>query len=52
MNEFVEAVAGRRAPAIDARRAARYFAPGAVAHKSALKGGAWMKVPDWGDAPA
>ena len=51
VHEFVDAVAGDRTPAINAWQAARYLAPGAVAHKSALADGEWMKVPDWGDGP-
>ncbi len=50
VNEFVEAVAKERMPAINAWEAARYMAAGAMAHKSALKGGEVLAVPDWGDA--
>ncbi|MDH7568393.1 MAG: hypothetical protein QHJ73_02235, partial [Armatimonadota bacterium] len=48
VNEFVEAIAGGRRPVIHAWEAARYFAPGVVAHQSALRGGELLKVPDWG----
>jgi predicted dehydrogenase len=51
VHEFVDAVAHDRTPAINAWEAARYLAPGIIAHKSALRGGELMKVPDWGDAP-
>lgn len=51
VHEFVEAVAARRQPAVNAWVAARMFAPGVIAHKSALKGGALLKVPDWGEPP-
>jgi predicted dehydrogenase len=51
VHEFVGAVAGDRMPAINAWEAARYMAPGVMAHKSALKGGELLEVPDWGDAP-
>jgi len=51
VNEFVQAVAARRQPAINAWEAVRYLAPGIVAHKSALRGGELLKVPDWGDPP-
>jgi hypothetical protein len=51
VHEFVDAVAHNRIPAINAWEAARYLAPGVIAHKSALRGGELMKVPDWGDAP-
>jgi predicted dehydrogenase len=52
VNEFVQAVAARRQPAINAWEAVRYLAPGIVAHKSVLRGGELMPVPDWGDPPA
>jgi len=51
VNEFVSAIASERIPAINAWEAARYLAPGVMAHKSAMKDGEWMDVPDWGDAP-
>ncbi|UCH35400.1 MAG: Gfo/Idh/MocA family oxidoreductase [Armatimonadota bacterium] len=51
VHEFVDAVAHNRTPAVNAWEAARYLAPGVIAHQSALRGGELMKVPDWGDAP-
>ena len=51
VHEFVDAVANRRQPAINAWEAVRYMAMGAMAHKSALKDGETLDVPDWGDAP-
>ncbi len=48
VNEFVSAIAAGRAPAIDVIQAVRFMAAGAAAHKSALKDGAVMAVPDWG----
>jgi predicted dehydrogenase len=51
VHEFVEAVAQDRTPAINAWEAARYMAAGVMAHKSALKDGEMLDVPDWGDAP-
>jgi hypothetical protein len=48
VHEFVDAVAKKRQPAISARDAAHYTAAGAMAHKSALKGGEVMDVPNWG----
>lgn len=50
-NEFVEAVAHRRQPAINIWEAVRYMAMGVMAHKSALRDGETLDVPDWGDAP-
>ena len=52
VHEFVDAVANGRRPAINAWEAARYMAPGVMAHKSALKDGALLDVPDWGDPSA
>ncbi len=51
VHEFVAAVAEDRRPAIDAWTAARFMACGAVAHKSALRDGELLDVPDWGDGP-
>ncbi|MBV9468867.1 MAG: hypothetical protein JOZ57_06440, partial [Abitibacteriaceae bacterium] len=51
VHEFVDAVAHDRHPAINAWTATRYLAPGVIAHKSVLRGGELLKVPDWGDAP-
>ena len=50
-NEFVQAVAANRPPAINAWTAVRYMAAGVMAHKSALKDGEVLEVPDWGDGP-
>ena len=36
---------------INACQAVRYMAAGVMAHKSALKDGEILDVPDWGDAP-
>jgi hypothetical protein len=51
VHEFVDAIAHKRLPAINAWEAARYMAAGVMAHKSALKDGEVLDVPDWGDAP-
>jgi predicted dehydrogenase len=51
VHEFVDAVAHDRVPAINVWEAVRYMAAGAVAHKSALRDGEVLEVPDWGDAP-
>jgi len=51
VHEFVDAIAHDRVPAINIWEAVRYMATGAVAHKSALRGGELLPVPDWGDAP-
>jgi hypothetical protein len=52
VHEFVDAIATGRRPAIHAWEAVRYCVPGIIAHKSALKGGELLKIPDWGDPPA
>jgi len=51
VNEFVDAVASERQPAINIWEAVRYMAAGVMAHKSALRDGEVLQVPDWGDAP-
>ena len=50
-HEFVDAIAHDRTPTINVWEAVRYMAPGAMAHKSALRDGEVLDVPDWGDAP-
>ena len=51
VNEFIMSIVEERQSAINAWVAARIMAPGVMAHESALKGGATLDVPDWGDAP-
>jgi len=51
VHEFVEAIAHDRIPAVNVWEAVRYMAAGAMAHKSALRDGEILEVPDWGDAP-
>lgn len=51
VHEFVDAIANGRTPAINVWEAARYMAAGVMAHKSAMKDGETLDVPDWGDAP-
>ncbi len=51
VHEFVDAIAHDRHAAINAWEAARYMAMGVMAHKSALRGGERLAVPDWGDPP-
>lgn len=52
VHEFVEAVATNRRPAIHIWEAVRYMAPGVMAHRSALRDGEVLEVPDWGDPPS
>ena len=47
----MDSVARGRMPRTNVWEAARYMAPGLVAHKSVLRGGELLEVPDWGDAP-
>ncbi len=51
VHEFVDAVAHDRVPTISVWDAVRYMAAGATAHKSALRDGEILEVPDWGDPP-
>jgi len=51
VHEFVSAVAEERLPAINAWEAARYTVMGVMAHKSALRDGETLQVPDFGDPP-
>jgi predicted dehydrogenase len=51
VHEFVDAIAHGRTPAVNAWESARYMAAGVMAHKSALRDGEVLDVPDWGDAP-
>jgi len=51
VHEFIDAVVHERQPVVSAWEAVRYMAMGAVAHKSALRDGETLAVPDWGDGP-
>jgi predicted dehydrogenase len=51
-HEFVDAIAHDRRPAIHVWEAVRYMAAGVMAHKSALRDGEMLSVPDWGGPPA
>jgi predicted dehydrogenase len=51
VHEFVDAIASNRHPAINVWEAVRYMAPGVIAHKSAMKDGEVLAVPDWGNPP-
>jgi predicted dehydrogenase len=52
VDDFVTAVGAGTLPSVNAWVAARYTLPGIIAHESALKGGARLEIPDFGDAPA
>jgi predicted dehydrogenase len=47
MHEFVTAVIDARRPYVDVGMALNMTVAGIVAHASAIKGGEWMKVPDF-----
>lgn len=51
-DDFVKAVASGRQPLVNAWEAAKYNAPGIIAHESSMRDGEWMKVPDFGAPPA
>ena len=46
-NEFVTAILQDRAPLVDITMALNLTAAGIVAHQSALKGGEWLKIPQF-----
>ena len=48
VHEFVRSIIERRAPAVDAVRAAHWTAAGICAHESAMNDGQEMAVPDFG----
>lgn len=49
VHEFVSAVSEERQPAVNIREATRYMVMGVMAHKSALRDGETLDVPDLGD---
>jgi hypothetical protein len=49
--DFVDAVVRGVRPPTDVWQAARYCAPGIVAHESAKLGGVQLEVPDFGAGP-
>lgn len=51
VDDFVRACVTMRLPPNHAWQAARYNAPGIVAHESALRDGESLAIPDFGDAP-
>ena len=51
VHEFVDSCVRGRQPRVNVWEAARYVAPGIVAHQSALRDGETLPIPDWGDAP-
>jgi predicted dehydrogenase len=52
VDDFVTACVSGRQPPNNVWMAARYLAPGLIAHESALRGGVLLPIPDFGDPPA
>ena len=52
VHEFVSAIVENRQPVINIWEASRYMVMGVMAHKSALRDGEALDVPDFGNAPA
>jgi predicted dehydrogenase len=48
VNEFVSACIQQQKPAVDVYKAVAFTAPGICGHESAMNGGKWVKVPDFG----
>ena len=51
VDDFCRAVTSGKLPPNHIWAAARYNAPGIIAHQSALQEGALLAIPDWGEAP-
>ena len=51
VHEFVTSILEDRQPSVNIWEAARYMIMGVMAHKSALRDGETLDVPDFGDAP-
>ncbi len=49
-NEFITSLTQKRKPTVNVYEAVAYTAPGIVAHDSAMKGGACMKIPSFDPA--
>ena len=51
VDDFVRAVVSSALPPVNVWTAAKYCAPGIIAHESALREGERLKIPDMGSAP-
>ena len=51
VDDFVKACVSGKQPPVNVWQAARFTVPGIVAHDSAMREGAVLQVPDFGDAP-
>jgi len=47
-HEFIDSIVNNHKPAVDVYEALAFTVPGIVAHKSALRGGEILKIPDFG----
>jgi hypothetical protein len=52
VDDFVKAVVTKQLPPIHVWEAARYCAPGLIAHESCKQGGALLDIPDFGTPPS
>jgi hypothetical protein len=52
VDDFVRACTSGKLPPNHVWQAARYCAPGIIAHESAKQGGRQLAIPDFGDPPA
>ncbi len=50
VHEFISSIVQQRRPAVDVYEAVAYTAPGIYAQESALKGGEWVEIRDFGSA--
>jgi hypothetical protein len=46
-NDFIESILLDRQPTVNVSDALNMTVAGVIAHKSALKGGEWMKIPQY-----
>ena len=47
MNEFIASIIQDRKPLVDIVTALNMTIPGIVAHESAMRGGEWLKIPQY-----
>ncbi|RAP76568.1 Gfo/Idh/MocA family protein [Paenibacillus montanisoli] len=52
VDDFVKSCVSGKLPPLHAWNAAKYCAPGIIAHESALRNGEMLKVPDFGNPPS
>ena len=47
MQEFIYSIIENRKPLVDIASALNMTIPGIIAHQSAMKGGEWLKIPQY-----